>query len=145
MPIRGAAWLSAVASAAALAGVAGSPAGLWVLLPAGAALAAATVLRHRPEGRVLEAGAHAAAVVALLLTAGSAGHAAGVCTLWGLAIGLSALRPGEPVRVGLSVRVGSATGCELLGYWLLLASRHVAVLEPYTVPAARIHSEFVDW
>jgi hypothetical protein len=137
--VRAASWLAAVASAAALAGAAGLAAGLavqtaafWTLLPAAAALAGSRLLRGRPEARLLEAGAHATAVVALLLTAGSISHAAGVCTLWGVAVGLSALR-GDP-----SVRVAVAAGCELLGYWLLLASRQVAVLEAYTLPAAAV-------
>ena len=143
VPVRAAGWLAAVASAAALAGSAALAAGLtvrtaafWVLLPAGAALAVATLRRERPESRLLEAGAHAAAVVALLLTTGSAGYAAGVCTLWGVAVGLSALRSDGPAGTDRPARVAAAAGCELLGYWLLLASRQVAVLEAYTLPAA---------
>src|SRR5439155_1609525 len=70
------------------------------------------------------------------LTTGSAGYAAGVCTLWGVAVGLSALRSDGPAGTDRPARVAAAAGCELLGYWLLLASRQVAVLEAYTLPAA---------
>jgi len=104
-------------------------AAFWMLVPA--AIALATVTRLRPtESVAVEAAAHATAAVAALLTVGSLGHTAGVCTLWGLAIGLSALR--QPARVV------AAAGTELLALWLLLADRHVAVLEAYTLPAAAV-------
>ncbi|NNJ59847.1 MAG: hypothetical protein HKP61_02575 [Dactylosporangium sp.] len=84
-----------------------------------------------------ESAAQATAVVALLLAAGSAAHAAGICTFWALVLGLSALRP-RLTSVSRRVRVGAALGCMLLGYWLLLVNGGVAVTEAYTVPAALV-------
>jgi hypothetical protein len=134
--IRAGAWVAAVASGAWLAMTAALTADLtvraaafWMLVPAAIALAVATRLR-RAESVAVEAAAHATAAVAALLTVGSLGHTAGVCTLWGLAIGLSALRQ--------RTRIVAAAGTELLALWLLLADRHVAVLEAYTLPAAAV-------
>jgi hypothetical protein len=89
------------------------------------------------EGRAVEVAAHAGALVALLLTAGSIRHAAAVCTFWGLALGVRALRPGEaaPVRRG---HVLAAAVAELGGWWLLIASEQVATVEAYTLPAAAV-------
>jgi hypothetical protein len=85
----------------------------------------------------VDAAAHAGAAVALLLAATSAGHAAAVCTLWGVVLGVRAVAPGESVghRRGL---VAAAAGAELLAWWLLMAARQVAVLEAYTLPAAAV-------
>ena len=88
----------------------------------------------RIEGRVLQAAAHSAAVVALLLTVGSPGYAAAVCTLWGIALGLRALVPGERA----AVLVVAAATTELGAWWLLLTAQRVAVLEAYTIPAAAV-------
>ncbi|HYN94998.1 MAG TPA: hypothetical protein VES42_14210, partial [Pilimelia sp.] len=79
--------------------------------------------------------AHAGALVALLLTVGSARHAAAVCTLWGIAIGLRALVPDDaPSR---RWAMAAAAGVlELVAWWLVLAAGSVAVLEAYTLPAA---------
>jgi hypothetical protein len=134
--IRAGAWVAAVGSAASVAMTAAltgdltvRTAAFWMLVPAAAALGTAALLK-RAESVAVEAAAHATAVVAALLTVGSIRHTAGVCTLWGLAIGLSALR--RPVRVV------PAAATELLALWLLLADRNVAVLEAYTVPAAAV-------
>jgi hypothetical protein len=85
----------------------------------------------------VRAAAHAGAVLALLLTAGSARHAAAVCTLWGLALGVRALRPGERSTVRHTLVVAAATA-ELTGWWLLIAAAEVSVLEAYTLPAAAV-------
>jgi hypothetical protein len=133
-------WLGAVAAAVLLAIAATlaadlplQTAALAVLGVAAAALA--VPLAGRPEAVPVEAAAHAAAVVALLLSVGSATGAATVAALWGVAVGVRALRRGEPAggRAGRAVAGG---GCELLAWWLLLASREVAAIEAYTVPAA---------
>ncbi|MCA2218525.1 SCO7613 C-terminal domain-containing membrane protein [Jidongwangia harbinensis] len=93
--------------------------------------------RRALEGRVVQAAAHAGAVVAVLLAAGSVRAMAVVCTLWGLALGVRALWPGERtvVRHGLVV---AAAGAELLGWWLLVADAEVAMREAYTLPAAAV-------
>ncbi|MET8152556.1 SCO7613 C-terminal domain-containing membrane protein [Actinoplanes sp. NPDC049668] len=101
------------------------------------ALGAALVSRRPQEGRAVQAAAHAGALVALLLAAGSIRHAAAVCTFWGLALGLRALRPGESA----TVRRGHFTAAvlaELGAWWLLLAGERVAILEAYTLPAAAV-------
>jgi hypothetical protein len=142
--IRAGAWVASAASATALtvstalaADLTVRTAALWTLVPAAAMLATAMSIPRRVEAAVLETAAHATAGVALLLTTGSIRYAAGVCTLWGLAIGLSALRPGE-AAAGRQARVVAASTVELLALWLLLADRRVAVLEAYTLPAAAV-------
>jgi hypothetical protein len=76
-----------------------------------------------------EAAAHGAAMVALLLTVGSAGSAAAVCTLWGLVLGTRATRRGYLV---------AAATAELGGWVLLMVAAEVTTLEAYTVPAAAV-------
>lgn len=89
------------------------------------------------EGRAVQVAAHAGAVVALLLTVGSARHAAAVCTLWGVALGVRALRPGERTRTR-HVLVVAAAVAQLGAWWLLVAAERVATLEVYTLPAAAV-------
>jgi hypothetical protein len=156
--------VGAVAAAVALGFTAGQAAGLAlretalvVLAVAALALAAGATLpavrgRTAPaiasagppvrsaavlQGRALEAAAHAGAVVALLLTLGSARYAALVCTLWGVVLGVRALVPGErrPVRHALVV---AAAAMQAGAWWLLLAAGQVSVPEAYTVPAAGV-------
>jgi hypothetical protein len=133
-------WLVAVAAAVTLAaaaafaiGVDRPTAAFWTLGAAAAALALGGFLSDRRESRAVDAAAHAAAVVAFLLTLGAIGHAAAVCTLWGVATGVRAFRPAVN-----RVLAGAAAGCELLAWWLLLASHEVALIEAYTVPAAAV-------
>jgi hypothetical protein len=80
----------------------------------------------------VEAAAHAVAVLALLAT-DSTGLAAIICTLWGLVLGLRALRPAG--RGGYLVAAATA---ELASWFLLLVATHVTVLEAYTLPAAAV-------
>jgi hypothetical protein len=141
---RVAGWLAAVPAAGALALAAARAAEVsvrWsafgVLTAAAVALGASSTLRTRTERWLVEVAGHASAGVALLLTTGSARHAAGVLTLWGIAVGLRALWPGEPVPHRRS-RVVAGVACELLAYWLLLWSGGVSVLEAYTLPAAGV-------
>ncbi|WP_203786649.1 SCO7613 C-terminal domain-containing membrane protein [Paractinoplanes rishiriensis] len=76
-----------------------------------------------------EAAAHAAAVVALLLTVGSAGYAAAVCTIWGLVLGTHAKRRGYLL---------AAATAELGGWVLLMVAAEVTTLEAYTIPASAV-------
>jgi hypothetical protein len=89
------------------------------------------------EGRAVQAAAYAGAVLALLLTVGSARHAAAVCTLWGIVMGVRALWPGERSTVRYALLVGAAVA-ELGGWWLLIAAERVSTLEAYTLPAAAV-------
>ena len=144
---RVAGWLAAAAFAVLLAVAAALAADLplWgaalaVLVTAGAALAGGGLLRdrRRPEAAALECAAHAGALVALLLAvASSLGQAAVIVALWGVALGLRALWPGEAVT-GRVARAVAGAGCELLAWWLLLAWGGVATVEAYTVPAAAV-------
>ncbi|MFI5492288.1 SCO7613 C-terminal domain-containing membrane protein [Actinoplanes sp. NPDC051859] len=138
---RIAGWLGAAGSALVLAYTAGNAAslpvertGFIVLATAAAVLAAGVFLVRRPdESRLVQAAAHAGAVVALLLTSDAIRYAAAVCTLWGLVLGLRALVRGAG---GRRAHVVAAAGAELGAWWLLLASAEVAVVEAYTIPLA---------
>lgn len=151
---RLAGWVAATGAALALA-LAGALAAdlplrlaaLAVLAVAALALAVAGMLRdRRPEAVAVESAAQAGALAALVFAAASsAGWAAIIAALWGTALGLRALWPGEPagsappqasMATGRLARAAAAAGCELLAWWLLLASREVATVEAYTVPAA---------
>lgn len=106
-------------------------AALWVVAASAMALAAGAARRSVAA----EVSAHAGAVVGLALTFGSARYAAAVCTLWGVAVGLRALWPGESAASRRWFAAASA-GCELLAWWLLLVAAEVALVEAYTLPAA---------
>ncbi|NGM13763.1 hypothetical protein ENC19_14350 [Verrucosispora sp. CWR15] len=88
-------------------------------------------------GRVLDVAAQAVALLALLLTLGALRHAATICVLWGVAMGVRVLRRDESFerRWGFA---GIGGGSELLAVWLLLAAGGVSVLEAYTVPLAAV-------
>ncbi|MEO3925930.1 hypothetical protein ABGB07_18975 [Micromonosporaceae bacterium B7E4] len=90
---------------------------------------------RRAEAIAVEAASHTTAGIALLLTAGEIRYAAAVCTLWGVALGLRALRPAEPMAHRWA-RAAAAGGAELVATWLLLVSVRVALVEAYTLPAA---------
>jgi hypothetical protein len=146
LPARLAGWLSAVGAALAFAFTAGRafelsvPATAFpVLAVAAVALAVGALLddRRSVEARAVQAAAHAGAVAALLLTVGSARYAAVVCTLWGLAIGVRALRSGQ-APVTRRVLVVAAATSELFGWWLLIKAEQVSTLEAYTLPAAAV-------
>jgi hypothetical protein len=101
-----------------------------------AASAAAFVLAARlpaDQARAVEAAAQPGALLAVLLTVGSAGHAAAICALWGLVLGARALRP-----AGQAGYLIAAAAAELGGWLLLLAAAQVALLEAYTIPAAAV-------
>jgi hypothetical protein len=159
---RSAGWLGASAAALTLAFTAGRAAGLplrttavVVVVAAAVVLAAGTALgvaRPQPDGRhglpvvrrrapaearLLQAAAHAGAVIALLLTVGSARYAAAICALWGVALGVRALVPGERVTVRHALIIAAAAA-EMGGWWLLIAAARVPTLEAYTLPAAAV-------
>jgi hypothetical protein len=146
LAVRIVGWLVAVAAALAFGYTAGRafelarPTTAFIVLGAAAAaliLGAVLVGRRPVEGRVVEAAAHAGAVLALLLAVEFARHAAVVCTVWGIALGLRALRPGERVGVRRGLVVAAAVA-ELLGWWLLIAGGQVSTLEAYTLPGALV-------
>ncbi|MEO3818640.1 hypothetical protein [Plantactinospora sp. B24E8] len=145
-------WLGTTTAAVLLAVAAplaaGQPlrvAALVVLGVAAASLAGGVVLRgllpsasadrRRVEAIAAEAAGYAAALVALVLTVGEPRYAATVCLLWGVVLGLRALRPAEPEHRRWAYAAG-AGAAEMLGIWLLLASAEVALVEAYTLPAA---------
>jgi hypothetical protein len=146
LPARLAGWLCAVGAALAFAFTAGRafelsvPATAFPVLAAAAvALAVGALLddRRPVEGRAVQAAAHAGAVAALLLTVGSARYAAVVCTFWGLALGVRALRSGQAAATRRVLVVAAATS-ELFGWWLLITAEQVSTLEAYTLPAAAV-------
>jgi hypothetical protein len=164
LPARLAGWLIAVAAALGFAFAAGRTFGLSLPVTAFPVLAAAALTlalgatlsarararqpqgepaaarptaRSGVEGRAVQAAAHAGAVVALLLTLGSARHAAAVCTLWGIVLGVRALWPAEP-RTARHALVVAAAAAELGGWWLLMSAERVSTLEAYTLPAAAV-------
>lgn len=139
-------WVGAVgfavllAIAATLAAGQAVPAASFPVLGVGAAALAVTWWYARPPAGAVEAAAHASAVVAILLPAGTAGwdtRAATIAALWGVAVGVHALRRSE-TAAGRLGRVVAAAGCEVLAWWLLLASARVAMVEAYTLPAALV-------
>ncbi|WP_327024254.1 SCO7613 C-terminal domain-containing membrane protein [Micromonospora sp. NBC_01739] len=151
--MRMAGWLIAVASTTGFAITAplaaGQPlrvAAFAVLGVAAVALALAAIVPARAAaggpagqvallGRSLDAAAQTVALIALLLTSGAARHAATLCVLWALVVGLRLLRRDE----SRALRWGFATisgGSVLLASWLLLAAGGVTLLEAYTVPLA---------
>jgi hypothetical protein len=137
--VRVAGWLGAVVSGALLAFASARSlelslhtSALWVLAVAAAGLALST-----RTGRAVEAAAHGTAGAALLLTLGAARYPALVLGLWGVALGLRALWPGEPVPAR-RVRVVAGVVCELVAYWLLLWTGGVTLVEAYTVPVAGV-------
>jgi hypothetical protein len=141
--IRTAGWVTAAAAATGFAVTVGDVAGFDPLgtaflvlgVAAGTAVVAWVPLAGRgQERRAVEASAHAAAGLALLLASGSTGHAAVVCTLWGLVLGVRAVQ--QPA--GWRRYLVAAAGTELAAWFLLLAAARVAVLEAYTIPAAAV-------
>ncbi|MEE6257173.1 SCO7613 C-terminal domain-containing membrane protein [Plantactinospora sonchi] len=147
-PLRVAALLVLGVAAASLAGgvVLRGTSPATTVVPPGATPAAGVTpvdASRRAEGVAAEAAGHVAALVALVLTAGELRYAAAVCTLWGVALGIRALRPAEPGHRRWSY-AATAGGAELVGIWLLLASAQVALVEAYTLPAA-VLAVLVGW
>lgn len=101
------------------------------------AVAALPAGRDPARGPALDAAAQAVALLAVLLAVGSPRHAAAVCVLWGVAVGLRLLRRGEPAGRRWAF-AGIAGGSELLGTWLLLGADGVVLLEAYTLPTAGV-------
>ncbi|HZM83461.1 MAG TPA: hypothetical protein VFC19_47710, partial [Candidatus Limnocylindrales bacterium] len=134
------AWFAGAMAKVLLAYTIGETAGLDPEMTAYLVLAAAGILLLvaytpplvRELRPAVEAAAHASAAVALSLTAGSARAAAGVLAIWGVAIGLTALRSLPVVRAAL------AGAAEAIAWCLVLASYDVGTLEAYTLPVAVI-------
>ncbi|WP_433344502.1 SCO7613 C-terminal domain-containing membrane protein [Micromonospora sp. CA-111912] len=101
------------------------------------AVAALPAGRDPARGPALDVAAQAVALLAVLLAGGSPRHAAAVCVLWGVAVGLRLLRRGEPTGRRWAF-AGVAGGSELLGTWLLLGAGGVVLLEAYTLPTAGV-------
>jgi hypothetical protein len=151
--IRIAGWVAAVASGGLLAfasartlDVSVHLSAYWVLGVAVFTLVLSGWFRSSvgtAEWRVVEAAGYGAAAAALLLTSGAGRHTALVLALWGLALGLRALWPGEPVPARRA-RVVAGTVAELVAYWILLGLGGVTVVEAYTVPAAAV-ALFAGW
>jgi len=142
-------WLVAVAAGVLLAVTAAEALDItpyrvpfWVLTVAAVALALSGVLRGGTERLAVESAAHASAAVALLLT-GTLAEAAVVLGLWGVAVGLRAVWPGERVPARRR-RIVGGVACELVAYWLVLAGGGVSLVEAYTVPAAVV-GLFAGW
>jgi len=103
-------------------------------------------VRGRAESIGVEVAGHAAAGAALLMTVGSARYAAGVCTLWGVVLGVRALlattHPVPQLGGWLAVPhrpwalAMTALASEIVAWWLLLSSAQVALTEAYTLPLA---------
>lgn len=136
---RASGWGVGAAAAVELAHVAGDAAGLRpeltaypVLLVAAILLALAFTPIVRGARPTVEAVAHAAALVAFVLCDGYLPALAGVFALWGVAIGLTALRS-QPV-----LRASLAGAAEAIAWYLVLRSYDVGTLEAYTLPIALV-------
>jgi hypothetical protein len=94
-----------------------------------------TIRTATPEGRVLEIAGHVGAVAALALTLGAPRHAAAVCTVWGIVLGVRAIvaSPGRRALYALA-----ATAVVMVGAWILLYAEEVAVVEAYTILLAAV-------
>jgi hypothetical protein len=143
---RVAGWTVASAASLAIAAAAGLAADLaprtvaFAVLGAAALclLGGAALARFRTtEGLPVQGVGHAGASLALLFTVGSDRHAAAVCTLWGIAVGVRALWPGTG-RTARGTFAAVAGGFELVAWWLLLSDLDVALVEAYTLPLAAV-------
>jgi hypothetical protein len=101
-----------------------------VLGVAGVLLAIAYTPAARGASAAVEASAHAAALVALSFCGEAPRHAAAVLAIWGVAIGLTALRK-QPVA-----RAAFAALAEAAAWITLLRGEKVGLLEAYTLPIA---------
>ncbi|MDG4784737.1 hypothetical protein O7626_02115 [Micromonospora sp. WMMD1102] len=141
-PLTGAPLPAGTPGGAGTSAPAGTSGGAGTSVPAGRSVPAGGRRRwgargpeRRGEAAAVEVASHVTAAIALLLTVGEIRYAAAVCTLWGVALGLRALRPGEPAPHRWA-RAAAAGGAELVAAWLLFASARVALVEAYTLPAA---------
>ncbi len=141
-------WSTASASAIAVAVTAGNFAQLdlhgvaFVVLATSALVFGLswrlTAVGRAHEARAVETVAHAGAILALILTVGSARQSAVICILWGVALGMRALgfRPGQTILQ--HTYVVAAAIAELVGWCLLMGAAHVSTVEVYTVPTAAV-------
>ncbi|HCT79461.1 MAG TPA: hypothetical protein DGT23_23440, partial [Micromonosporaceae bacterium] len=135
--IRILAWLAGAAAKVLLAVSIGQAASLnpdvtayLVLVAAALLLVIAYTPLSRGAGPAAEAAAHSSAAVALALCNGSPRAAAGVLAIWGVAIGLTALRRQTVPRASI------AAALIWFAWILLLQAEKVETLEAYTLPVA---------
>jgi hypothetical protein len=93
--------------------------------------------QRRAEAAVVELTIAVGATFALLLTLESPRDAAAVLTIWGLLLGVAALRRDRSVDLRRWL-VRSALVAELFACWLLLYSVRVPLTEAYTLPFAAV-------
>jgi hypothetical protein len=117
------------------------PGAFGVLAVSGVLIGVAWVLATRPgrraEAGVVELSAALGAAFALLLTLGSARHAAAVLTIWGVLLGSAALRK-DRTEARRHWLFRSALAAEVGACWLLLYSAEVGLAEAYTLPFALV-------
>ena len=147
--------------AALIAGLPADQAAFCVGAVAGGLLILAALLPRlrRPsaasESVLVEAGAYAGGVLALLLAARSLPYLAGFATAWGAVLGVAAARPGRQ-HWYRSTLIWVAAAHEVVAWWLLMRIGHVAVPEAYTLAVAlvavitgyvetRRHPEISSW
>jgi len=146
--VRMVAWVVAAAAAFALPVTAfaatGRPlpvAAFGVLAASGVLVWTAWALAARPgrrsEAGVVDLSAALGAAFALLLTLGSTAHAAAVLMVWGVLLGLAALRP-DRTSARRHWLFRAALGAEVGACWLLLYSVQVGLAEAYTLPFAAV-------
>jgi hypothetical protein len=141
--VRTVAWTVAAAAALALPVTGYAAAGLplrgsafWVLAICAALVGSGWPLTSRPyEAAVVESAASVGAAFALLLVLESTRDAAAVLTIWGVLLGMAALRGDRPARRRRWL-ARAAVGAELAATWLLLYSTQVGLPEAYTLPFA---------
>ena len=105
--------------------------------PSGSAWLLARSRPRRGEAAVVELTVALGATFALLLTLGSPRYAAAVLTIWGLLLGVTALRRNRAAHLRRWL-VRAALVAELFAGWLLLYSVRVPLTEAYTLPFAAV-------
>ncbi len=130
-------WLGAVVAALGVAVTAvRTDIAVPILAVAAVTLALSWFLRSRnrpAESGPIEVAAHATAVLALLVGLGSLRTTAAICTLWGIALGVRALR-----REGRGGYLIAAATAEFAAWVQLMAIAHIGTLEAYSIPAAAV-------
>lgn len=107
------------------------------------------------EAATVQWSGYAAALIALALAYDSPRHAAALLAAWGAVLGVAASRAADrPVE--RRILFWAVVGCEIVAWWLLMATAHVALPEVYTLPFAvlalivgllelRHHPEVSSW
>jgi hypothetical protein len=95
----------------------------------------ALALRRPGEADVIERAALVGSAFALLLNLGSVRSSAAVLTIWGVLLGIAALRADRPMEHRRRLVIAAALA-ELGAWWLLVYSGGVGLREAYTLPFA---------